>query len=84
MKIIQNVYLVKTLLSNCYLIEEGDELILIDAGAPSGYNQIAGSIRSIGRDPGELTGILLTHADIDHVWVNTLCVGGANPSMSGT
>ena len=67
MEIIQNVYLIKTGISNCYLIHEGDSLTLIDAGPPAAYTRIAAFIQSIGRSPENLQRILLTHADFDHV-----------------
>ncbi len=67
MEIIPGVYLIKMLVSNCYLIAEPDGLTLIDAGIPSSFSQIVDFIGSLDRSVQELKTILLSHADIDHV-----------------
>lgn len=53
---------------NAYLIDSGDDgLTLIDTGYPKHAAAIEASIRSIGRDPSDLTDILVTHAHPDHL-----------------
>ncbi len=53
---------------NAFLIDEGDKgLTLIDAGFPKHANALKRDIRSMGRDPSDLTAILLTHAHPDHL-----------------
>jgi glyoxylase-like metal-dependent hydrolase (beta-lactamase superfamily II) len=51
---------------NVYLIT-GKSLTLIDTGVLGCEKQIFGYIRSIGRDPSEITGVLLTHSHPDHI-----------------
>ena len=67
MEIIPGVYLIKMLASNCYLIVEPDGLTLIDAGIPFSSRKITEFINSLGLSIKDLTTILLSHADFDHV-----------------
>lgn len=53
---------------NAYLLDEGDDgLTLIDSGFSKNTAAIEDAIRSIGREPGDLTNIVLTHAHPDHL-----------------
>lgn len=67
MEIIPGVYQINARASNCILIDEEDRLTLIDAGVKSSLPLIETYIREIGKSPADLTRILLTHADLDHV-----------------
>ncbi|WP_064093189.1 MBL fold metallo-hydrolase [Rossellomorea aquimaris] len=49
---------------NCYIVDEGEELTLIDAGLPFSSQGILETVKKIGKP---LTKILLTHAHEDHV-----------------
>jgi glyoxylase-like metal-dependent hydrolase (beta-lactamase superfamily II) len=49
-----------------YLWHDGDSLVLIDTGAPGGGATIAKGIQGLGFEPGDLTGIVLTHFHADH------------------
>ena len=50
-----------------YLLNLGDELVLIDAGAGASANSIIANIDSLGFKSVPLTTIVLTHCHIDHV-----------------
>lgn len=65
---------------NVFLIDEGDAgLTLIDAGYPKHAEAIEDGIRSIGREPSDLTSILITHAHPDHVGGAKRLSGGTTP-----
>ena len=49
-----------------YLIDGGDELALVDAGAGMGVPQIVRNIREHGFEPTRVRHLLLTHAHGDH------------------
>ena len=49
-----------------YLIDGGDELAVIDAGAGMGVPQIVENIREHGFEPGRVRHLMLTHAHGDH------------------
>jgi glyoxylase-like metal-dependent hydrolase (beta-lactamase superfamily II) len=55
--------------SDClvYLINLGEEMVLIDTGAGRSVDEITISIRKLGLDPKKVSTILLTHCHIDHI-----------------
>lgn len=61
------VHLVSHAHVNCYLIEDENGVTLVDAGLPSMWSMIAEALERIGRRPGEVRALLLTHAHFDHV-----------------
>lgn len=52
--------------SNAYLYLDGDACVLVDLGMP-GHIDILGYLQRLGRSPRDVSHILLTHADIDHI-----------------
>ena len=50
-----------------YMIEDGGDLALIDAGAGPSYHRIVDQIWAAGLDPHRLRFIVATHAHIDHI-----------------
>jgi glyoxylase-like metal-dependent hydrolase (beta-lactamase superfamily II) len=52
---------------NCYLIEDGNQLTLVDAGMPGFRPQLDGYLRSRGRSVSDIAAVILTHAHRDHV-----------------
>ncbi len=65
---------------NAFLIDEGnDGLTLIDAGFAKHAEALEKDIRSIGRDPSELTNIVITHAHPDHLGSAKHLSGGTTP-----
>jgi glyoxylase-like metal-dependent hydrolase (beta-lactamase superfamily II) len=53
---------------NVLLVEDDDGgLWLVDAGAEPGAERIGGAIGALGRAPGELRGVVVTHLHGDHV-----------------
>jgi len=49
-----------------YLVEDGTELGLIEAGPASTLDALLAGLRAAGHDPAELTHLLLTHIHLDH------------------
>lgn len=49
---------------NCYLVESEGTSLLVECGRP--YAQIRDLLESVGIEPDELSGIVLTHAHGDH------------------
>ena len=52
--------------SNVYLTVNGDELMVIDTGTSGNAKKIVAYIQKIGRQPSEVTTIILTHYHMDH------------------
>lgn len=58
---------------NWYLLVEGTDVTLIDAGYPGDAERVVESVRAIGRRPEDIRALLLTHAHVDHMGAaNTL------------
>ena len=54
-------------ISNFYLCVDEEALLLIDAGMPKEEGLVFEKIAQLGYEPADLSRILITHADIDHV-----------------
>lgn len=52
---------------NSYLAADGDDLVLVDAGTPRSAGAIAEGIHEAGREVRDVTRVLVTHFDLDHV-----------------
>jgi glyoxylase-like metal-dependent hydrolase (beta-lactamase superfamily II) len=52
---------------NCYLVEDGDSVTLVDAGLPATWPFILKALDAIGRRPADVAALVLTHAHFDHV-----------------
>jgi glyoxylase-like metal-dependent hydrolase (beta-lactamase superfamily II) len=53
--------------SNAYLVEiERRNLVLVDTGTPGKGQKVASFLASMERKPGDISYIVLTHADADH------------------
>lgn len=49
-----------------YLVADGDDLALVEAGPASTLDALLAGIRAAGHDPAALTHVLLTHIHLDH------------------
>jgi glyoxylase-like metal-dependent hydrolase (beta-lactamase superfamily II) len=76
-KVAQGVHRVADGLVNWYLIEDGDEVALVDAGWPRSWPRVAAALGELGRSPRDVSAIVLTHAHPDHL-------GAAEPARKAT
>jgi glyoxylase-like metal-dependent hydrolase (beta-lactamase superfamily II) len=53
--------------SNCYLINGGTELALVDVGFATAVPRLLENVRSLGLDPSKIRKVFLSHAHDDHV-----------------
>ncbi len=67
MEISPNVHWLEAGSSNIYLIVDLPNIVLVDTGTPKRQEIVFDLLRSLGHQPSDLTHILVTHADIDHV-----------------
>lgn len=49
-----------------YLVEDGDGLAVVESGPASTLPALLDALRSLGRDPDEITHVLVTHIHLDH------------------
>jgi glyoxylase-like metal-dependent hydrolase (beta-lactamase superfamily II) len=52
---------------NSYLVEQGGEVTIIDAGVPGYYRDIDGELAAMGRSPADVRALVLTHGHSDHI-----------------
>lgn len=51
----------------CYLVVDDSGVTVIDAGLAGQWDDLVAELESIGRGPGDVRGVLLTHGDVDHL-----------------
>ena len=67
MKIKDNIHMIESGKgAHIYLIK-GKESFIIDCGMPGNIDKILNEIKELGVESKEVTDILLTHSDIDHI-----------------
>jgi glyoxylase-like metal-dependent hydrolase (beta-lactamase superfamily II) len=54
-------------LVNAYLLEEGGEITLVDAGLPGYWGQLPRGLAAMGRTLDDVRAVVLTHAHQDHI-----------------
>jgi glyoxylase-like metal-dependent hydrolase (beta-lactamase superfamily II) len=52
---------------NCYLVEDGDAVTIVDAAFPRTWPLVAKALAAIGRSPADVRALVLTHAHFDHL-----------------
>jgi glyoxylase-like metal-dependent hydrolase (beta-lactamase superfamily II) len=53
--------------TNWYLVEDGGRLTIVDAGVPTSWSSLLDALRELGRRPGDVDAVVLTHAHFDHI-----------------
>ncbi len=66
-EVIDGLYQVRTRGSRAYLALDGDDITLIDTGGPGSGVRILRAVEELGRQPDEITTIVITHCHLDHV-----------------
>jgi glyoxylase-like metal-dependent hydrolase (beta-lactamase superfamily II) len=56
-----------TELVNWYLLEDDNQVVVFDAGYPRYYKELEAALASRGRRPSDISALLLTHGDPDHI-----------------
>ncbi len=52
---------------NAYLVEDGGEVTIVDAGVPSYWQRLPDALAAMGRDLDDVRAVVLTHGHDDHV-----------------
>ncbi|HKP90289.1 MAG TPA: MBL fold metallo-hydrolase, partial [Thermoleophilaceae bacterium] len=61
------VHRVEEAYTNWYLVEDGGRVTIVDAGFPRSWATLQQALRAIGRSPGDVEALVLTHAHFDHI-----------------
>jgi glyoxylase-like metal-dependent hydrolase (beta-lactamase superfamily II) len=52
---------------NSYLVEDGGDVTIVDAGAPAYWGQLPAELAAIGRSLDDVRSVVLTHGHSDHI-----------------
>jgi glyoxylase-like metal-dependent hydrolase (beta-lactamase superfamily II) len=52
---------------NSYLVEDGGDVTIVDAGAPAYWGQLPAELAAIGRSLDDVRSVVLTHGHNDHI-----------------
>jgi glyoxylase-like metal-dependent hydrolase (beta-lactamase superfamily II) len=66
-EVLEGVHQVDGVNANVYVLKNGDELTVVDAGMPWNAGKILNYVRKLGEQPSSVSTILLTHCHMDHV-----------------
>lgn len=66
-QVVPNLYQGSLGFVNVYILDTGDGLALFDTGIPGSERKILNMLSELGKTPGDLRAILITHLHIDHV-----------------
>ncbi len=67
MELAPSLHRIGTDMVNVYLIADDTGVTLIDAGIPGQWSDLVAELDSMGRSLDDIRGVVLTHADSDHV-----------------
>jgi len=67
MRIAPSLHRLGSSLVNSYLVEDGGEITIIDAGLPGYWGDMEAELAAMGRSLDEVRGVVLTHGDTDHI-----------------
>ena len=67
MEVAPRIHRVGAEIVSSYLVEDGGEVVLVDAGAPADWSTLPGALSSMGRSLTDVRAVLLTHGHEDHI-----------------
>ena len=67
MKITDGVHRLGTGLVNVYLVDDGGQVTIIDAGMPGDWSDLVPELNAMGRTIDDVRGLVLTHGHSDHI-----------------
>ena len=73
-QIADNVYGLGTKGHNFYLVRDGEELTMIDAGCSKEWKYVVAGVESLGLGVGAISGVIATHAHSDHFGLATTAI----------
>jgi glyoxylase-like metal-dependent hydrolase (beta-lactamase superfamily II) len=63
----EGIHRVEDAYTNWYIVEEGSRLTVVDTGLPRSWRSLQRALTDLGRKPGDVEAVVLTHAHFDHM-----------------
>lgn len=63
----ERVHRIQEASTNWFVVEDGDRLTVVDTGFPRSWQTLQRTLRELGRSPGQIEAVVLTHAHFDHM-----------------
>jgi glyoxylase-like metal-dependent hydrolase (beta-lactamase superfamily II) len=63
----EGVHRIDDAYTNWYLVEDGAQLTVVDAGVPTSWESFRSALSELGRSPSDVAAVVLTHAHFDHL-----------------
>lgn len=63
----EGIHRIEDSFTNWYLIEEEGRLTVVDTGVPTSWQSFHDALGRLGRTPGDVEAVVLTHAHFDHL-----------------
>jgi glyoxylase-like metal-dependent hydrolase (beta-lactamase superfamily II) len=63
----EGIHRVEHARTNWYLVEDGDAVTIVDCGFPRSWSGLHSALAELGRSPGQVEAVVLTHAHPDHI-----------------
>jgi glyoxylase-like metal-dependent hydrolase (beta-lactamase superfamily II) len=63
----EQIHLIEHADVNCYIVQDGDRVMLVDAGLPATWHMIVLALEELGHRPQDLEAVVLTHGHFDHI-----------------
>jgi glyoxylase-like metal-dependent hydrolase (beta-lactamase superfamily II) len=63
----EGVHRIEDAHTNWYLVEEGSRVTIVDTGLPRSWGSLQSALQTLGRRPGDIEAVVLTHAHFDHM-----------------
>jgi glyoxylase-like metal-dependent hydrolase (beta-lactamase superfamily II) len=63
----EGVHRVEDAYTNFYVVEDGGRLTVVDACVPRAWSALHDALGALGRAPGDIEALVLTHAHFDHL-----------------
>ena len=61
------IHRVEDAFTNFYVVEDDGQLTVVDTGIPRSWSALQSALAELGRSPGDIGAVVLTHAHADHM-----------------
>jgi glyoxylase-like metal-dependent hydrolase (beta-lactamase superfamily II) len=65
--VVAGIHRIEEAYTNWYLVEDAGKVTVVDAGFPRSWGTLHDALQAIGRSPGDVEAVVLTHAHFDHM-----------------